>query len=348
MPILQDSDIADLVTGTLNDLGRMKFSQIAQNLTDYEVMSKWLRKDRVTFDDGRGIQRTLMHKLSGAASHVGLYQQDNVNVPELLTSISIPWVHARTYWIFERREMLMNKGKSLIVNIIKPRRLAAMIDMVEMLETRGWSLPTSSETELPYGIPYYIVKNATEGFNGGAPSGHSTVAGIDPDSISGGHYKNWTGTYLSVKKGDLIKTMRRGHRQTMWKSPVTAQEFRSEKGRRRRFYTNEPVLSDMEDVGEGQNENLGRDLAPMDNTMTFKRHPIIWSRKLDLDTENPVYGVDHEAWYPVVLKGDYLRESGTIQLSHINNNVFGVFVDLTYNFFCEDRHSQMVVYKATS
>ncbi len=84
MATLAAADIADLVAGTLRDLGPLKFQQIAQNLQYYEVFSKWFKKDKVAFDSGYGIQKTLMNKLDSSSSkHVGLLDTDQVNIPDV-------------------------------------------------------------------------------------------------------------------------------------------------------------------------------------------------------------------------------------------------------------------------
>jgi hypothetical protein len=343
MAVLQDQDIADLVAGTLKELGRMKFQQIAQNLQDYEVFPNWFKKDKVTFDSGIGIQRTLMNRLSGAARHVGLMDTDTVNITDLIDQLDVPWRHVQTNWAFIYQETLTNRGEALVFNVIKPRRAAAMIDLVEELENKAWASPASSSDKLnPFGIPYWIVKNSSTGFNGGAASGHTTVAGVSlTDSPT---FKNYTVTYEDVSKLDLIKKLRTAHRKVRFKSPVDIQDYRGGKGDRYRLYTNEEVFSTIEDVGEAQNENLGRDIASMDGfSMAFRGHPIRWVPKLDADTENPIYGVDHSTFMPVCLKGDYLRE-GAAKPAPNQHNVYQVFVDLTYNYLCFDRRRNFVAY----
>ena len=139
--ILKDSDIIDLVAGTLKELGRMKFQQIAQELQDYEVMQRWLKNDRVMFDSGIGIQRTLMYKQTRGARHVGLFQKDVVNVASVIKQMNIGWVHATNNWAFERRETLMNKGSALVFKVVEPRRVDCMLGLAEELEEKAWSLP---------------------------------------------------------------------------------------------------------------------------------------------------------------------------------------------------------------
>ena len=343
MPALQATDIGDVVLATLRELGRLRFQQIAQNLQDYEVFSRWFRKDKVAFDSGIGIQRTLMTKLSGAARHVGLLDEDQVNIPDILTNLKIDWRHAQTSYGFIYQEALMNRGKALIVDVVKPRRTAALIDMVEELEDKAWAAPTGpSDKTNPYGIKYWIVRNATEGFNGGVPSGFSDVGGVDLTEHP--NFKNWTGQYAAVSKTDLIRKMRKAHRNIRFKSPITVKDYRGGRGDRYRIYMNETTIAAFEDIGESQNENLGRDVASMDGTITFRNHPCIWVPKLDSDTADPVYMIDHSTFYPVVLKGDFLRESKAIQAPN-QHNVYQYFVDLTYNYLCVDRRRNAVFYK---
>lgn len=338
-------DIADLVAGTLRELGKLKFQQIAQNLQDYEVFSKWFKKDKVQFDSGIGIQRTLMNRLSGAASHVGLLDEDNVNITDVIDQLQIPWRHARTSWGFIYQETLMNRGEALVFNVIKPRRVAAILDLVEELENKAWgSAPSANNNTDPYGLLYWVVKNSSTGFNGGAPSGHTTVGGVSlTDSPT---FKNYTATYAltgGVSKADLMPKLRTAHRKVRFKSPVDIEDYRGGKGDRYRCYVNESMMTALETLGEAQNENLGRDLASMDGmTLTFRSHPIIWVPKLDEDTTNPFYFIDHSTFMPVCLKGDYLRESENRAPNQ--HNVYQMFVDLTYNYLCIDRRRNAVLY----
>lgn len=342
MAKLTAKDIVDLVASTLDDLGRLKFQNIAQNLQSYEVMSKWLKRDKLTFDSGIGIQRTLMNKLSGAAAHVGLLDEDKVNIPDVLDQMNVPWRHAQTSWAFIYQETLMNRGEAMILNVVKPRRASSLIDLADELEEKAWSAPDVADKTSPYGIPYWIVKNATTGFNGGLPGSHTTIAGVNlTDSPN---FKNYTAQYVSVSKSDLVKKLRTAYRKCQFKSPVTINDYRGSMGQRYRNYVNESLMSAFEDIGESQNENLGRDIASMDNTMTFRGNPIIWIPYLDADTTDPIYGIDHSVFYPVCLKGDYLRESEAMKAPN-QHNVFQIFVDLTYNYLCVDRRACYVMYK---
>ena len=97
-------------------------------------------------------------------------------------------------------------------------------------------------------------------------------------------------------------------------------------------------MSGIEDLGEAQNENLGKDIASMDGVMVFKRNPVIYVPKLDDNTDqtDPVYMLNMSTFYPVCLKGDYLRETEPEKAPN-QHNVFVIHVDLTWNVLCDDR-----------
>lgn len=350
-------DVADLVASILPDLDRMNWEQIAQDLQDYEMMSHWLKKDKIIFGDGIAIRKNLLTQLSGAASHTGITDTDDVDIPDLMDDITVPWRHAQTKWGYHyQTDILMNRGKSTINNTVKPRRVAAMLDLAKELEAKAWQVPNTTDKLNPYGLPYWIVFNATTGFTGGYPTGpdtvqHATIAGLDLNQSP--NFKNYSAQYASVSKVDLIPKMRTALRKTNFRSPVDRDEMSTPRGKDRRYYTDEATCSAFETIGEAQNENLGRDLAPytagsgngglqeVDGTLTFKKNPIVYVPQLDDTTvftaaTNPIYQIDHAVFYPYCLRGDYLRETGPVVAPN-QHNMYRVFLDLTYNFICVNR-----------
>jgi len=342
---LTDSDLVDLGKAVLKDLGRLKFNQIATTLQKYEVMSRIMRKDKVQFDGGNGIQRNIMVDHSNAAKQVGLFEEDTLNVGDVLAQMDIPWRHTTTNYAYERHEILVAQGDAeKVVDIIKVRRIDAMISLAKLMEEQFWSKPLTSADKLEvFGVPYWVCKNAATGFNGGDPAGFASGAG-NMAVADYPRWQNYTAQYTAVTKADLIKSMRKAYRQIQFESPVDIPDYRNGRGDQFRLYVNEDTLETMEDVGEAANENLGRDLAPFDDTITFRRNPIVWVPFLDDDTSDPVYMINFAWFYPVFLKGDYLRETDP-KIAAKQHNVFEVFVDCTWNLLCTDRRSQAVLSK---
>ena len=368
MAVITPQDVADLVASILPDLDRMNWELISPNLQDYEMMSHWLRDDKIVFGDGLYIKKNLLSQLSGAASHTGMTDTDDVDIPDLMDDIQVPWRHAQTKWGYHyQTDILMNRGKSTINDTVKPRRITAMIDLAGELEQKAWQVPNSTDKLNPYGLPYWVtynngttagVNNATPGFNAGYPIGpdnvaHTTIAGLNTNDSP--NFKNYTTNYAAVNKIDLLPKMRTALRKTNFRSPVTKEDMSTPRGNDRRYYIDEVTASAFETLGEAQNENLGRDLAPytggaggggvqdVDGTLTFKKNPLVWVPQLDDTTvfpttiaTNPIYQIDHAVFYPYCLKGDYLRESGPVVAPN-QHNMYRTFMDLTYNFICVNR-----------
>ncbi|HML73326.1 MAG TPA: phage major capsid protein [Anaerohalosphaeraceae bacterium] len=344
---MRDSQILDLITSTLHKMGKGKFTQIAQELHEYEVMGKLLTKNGgvQVIPDGMGLKEYLMTKRGGSFRWVDLFEPDSVNLVDVMAEMKVEWCHGTANMMYERRELLMNRGESRINNVFKPRRAGMMLDVADGLEGAFWDAPVAGNDKVPWGIQYWIVRNASEGFNGGAPSGFTTVGNVNLTKHPA--FKNYTNTYSAVSKDDLIKKLRKAHWQTRWKSPINMAEFQSETGQKRKLYCGYELLSDLEDIGEAQNDNLGRDLAPYDGQMTFRRHPIVPVDKLCYanDTAYPIYMIDTSTFKLFVLKGDYLRESDAEKAPN-QHNVYVVHVDLSYQTMCLNRRANAVLYKS--
>ena len=345
MATLTDADIADLLKSTTKALNKDKLQQIAQRYTRYELCDHILREDRIQQKGGTSIQYTLMTDHSNAAKMVGLYEVYVRNVANVLAQIEVPWRRATSNWSWERHEGLANRSPEKVVDHIKVRRADGILSLIELVEAQGWSKPTdSTDTKSLWGIPYWIVKSATAavGFNGGNPSGFSSCGGADVATYT--RWKNCTGTFSAYSKSDMVKKMRKAARITKFMSPKMMPQFSEQTSYDFRIYTNETVVSEMEDLGEAQNENLGRDIASLDGKILFHGNPIVYVPKLDDDTDNPVYMLDMSCIYFYVQEGDFFYEHDP-KAKEDQPNVWFTDIDLTCNMFCKDRRRQTVLYK---
>jgi len=346
MPTVEALDLGDLVATTLKDLGRFKVEQIAQTYQRYEVFPKWFKKDKMVIGSGHAIQRNLMNKHSSAARHVGLMDVDNVNIADVITQLTVPWRQCQTSWAIIYQETLMNRSPAKILDLIKVRRTDAMLSLIEELENTAWAAPSAATDETqPYGIPYWVVKAtaATPSFQGGSAFSDGVVAGVNLTTTP--NYKNWAGQYVSKTKADLVKKMRDMHWYTGFVSPVTMADYRGSMGDQYRVYCNRSTTSAFEEIGESQNENLGRDIASIDGfSLAFRGNPIRTIAKLEADTSDPVYFIDHSTFYPTCLEGDSFRESKK-EAPH-QHNIVQMFVDLSYNYVCVDRRRNGVLHVA--
>lgn len=378
MAAVTPEGIADLVTTTLPDLDRLNWEQIAQELQEYVVMRHWLRNDHVEIEDGITIRKNLMNNTGDSAAFTGITDTDQVDIPTVMAYITVPWRHCQTQWGWHyQTDALMNRGKSMIVKIIQPRRTGALLGKARILEQKAWTLVSPDNDLDPFGVPYWIpystdatvgwgsasiiAANPLGGFVGsGLPGTHMSVGGLTDMT----NFVPFSAKYAAVSKSDLFPKMRSGHRRTGWRSPIGKAEQESRVQMDRRYYLNDQSCTDFENIGEANNENLGRDLSPfnagaskdadvykVEGALTFKGHPLIYTPQLDdsattaaAGTSAPIYQIDHSCFKTYCLAGDYMRESAPEKVPN-QHNMWRVFVDDTLNFVCSNRRRQAVFSK---
>lgn len=339
--ILTDAELLDKVAGTLRSMNRPNWQNIAQQLQVYEVMGKWMKSDRMIEGDGRSIARWLMTNIPDACRHVGELEEDVVNLENLMDEMEVPFVKLTTNYPILRSEVEDNKGKSLIFNVLEPRRAARMLNVAQTLETTAWAAPDATDARKPWGVPYYVVKNATQGFNGGRPTGYTTVAGIDPTVVT--DWTNWTDAYVTASQTDLIYRLKLAMIRTRFISPISVPDNRRGLEQRFRIYCNVPSYLSIETLYRNQNQDLGWDLGPGDGNIVLKGHPFVPIPILDSDTSNPFYGLDMNTFYPVVKSGSNFRETGP-RWAPRQHDTLVVYVDHRYNYLCTDRSANFVLY----
>jgi hypothetical protein len=130
--------------------------------------------------------------------------------------------------------------------------------------------------------------------------------------------------------------MRRAFHLTNFKSPTIAKDLKDGPTSKYKLYTNVSVLTEYEDLATKSNDNIGSDMDPFHGNTTFRRVPLVYLPVLDADVDNPVYGVNHAMFYPIVMSGDWMREDGP-KSDIESHNVFTTFVDGTFQIFCKNR-----------
>ncbi len=345
MAALLATQLNDLVATTQRNLGKPKFTEIATDLQDHTAMPMLLNKNRVNLQSGIGVQWDVMVNHSGTAQNVGLGAQDNLNIVDTMVQAQADWRNTSANYSFIGQEIDMNREPERIVNLVQERRAACMISLAELMESNFWGPPVAlTDTVTPWGINTWLVKNASEGFNGGAPSGYTSI-GLNPTTYP--RWKNYTAQYVTVSKDDLIRKWRRASVFTKFKPPVDNLPTFNKGGPKFAYYTNYAVLGTMEEILEAQNENLGNDVASKDGAVVFRRADVMWVPKLEADTTNPVYGLDWSVFQTIVLSGWWLKETN-VPIYPGQHTVEAHFLDLTYQFVMRNRRSSFVIATGTS
>lgn len=347
---IQAADIADIVSTTLKDLGRLRFTDLGTDKVNFVAFQQLMTKERVVIDSGYEIQWNVVVRNSGSARSVGLFAPDATNVADVMKTASIPWRHITGNYSFDEREPVMGGGAAKIVDLVSVRRNDALTAIPELMEQQAWTNPGSVSSDDPVGIPYWVCYPgsgtsgmSTGGFLGGDPSGYSAGAG-GLASATYPRWQNYTGSYTSVTKQDLIRKWRRAARLTNFKAPTPGAPYGGAKDMG--FYTNNTVIELLEEVLEAQNDNLGNDLASKDGMVVFQRRPVEYVYQLDANAGNPVYGIDWSQMNWVVMQGRFLKEK--VVTAPNQHTVVNVHIDTTANLRCTDRRKQFVIGTGTT
>lgn len=336
---LQASQLNDLVATTQKNLGKPNFTEIATDFQKLTALRTLMQKNRVVLTSGTAVEWRVMVNHSGGASNVGIGASDVVNRVDTMAVASADWRNSTANYSLIGQEIDMNREPARIVDLVKEQRIASMIAVALLMEANFWGPPVAlADNVTPWGVNTWIVKNASEGFHGGAPSGYTTI-GLNPTTYP--RWKNWTAQYVSVTKDDLIRKLRHAATKTNFTPPVEGVPTFSD-GAAMGLYSNYATIGAMEEILESQNESLGTDVASMDGKVVFRRSPIDYVPYLDADTTDPVYGIDWGVFKTYVLSGWWGRETNVpVYPGQHTQSVH--FMDWCYQFIMKNRRTSFVI-----
>jgi hypothetical protein len=302
MPLMLDA-IDDFVATTQSKFMRHQWANLVHDFPDF-IATRLIAQRGVTEDGGKDIRWLIKKGTAGNAQTTGLFRQVTIGVDDNMLEASIPWRFQTTGYGYDQREDFFQSERETIVRQLLIRDVEARDDMVELQENLFWGSPSSSsDTDSLHGVTYWIVKDASTtpngAFNGGAPTGHTTVAGINPTTVP--RWRNWTGGYTTPNTDDLVKKIKRAMVNTNFKAPVPHKEVGFGKADRCMYADYDNVIEPLERLAETRNQNLGSDLAMYMGEVTIGRTPIKTSFWLQAnDTSYPVYGVDFGKFRPAM------------------------------------------------
>lgn len=323
-----------------------KFYQIASTYTDY-LAPQFMKADAEEVEGGTGFEWRVLTGNNGSARQTKPFASRSSNQSDNFVVASMPWRLTQWSWQYEYHQILANSGsRTKIVKFLNGERLKGHLAGLDHIEGQVWSAPTSSADDLNiWGVPYWVVSNATEGFNGAEPSGFSDRGGISSTTYT--NNKNWTGTYSAVSKTDLIKKIKRAALRTGFKIPsgFNVPNVANEKPRWQMFVGTDLKL-DLEIASEQQNNQLGNDLASTQDATTLNRMKFTHVPYLDNSSLTGVlYMLDRNSFGCKILAGDNFREKEP-EAYHENSDVMTVYTTVMWNMCCTEVRKQAVLYAA--
>lgn len=356
---IQIEQAVDLLTGTLAKFDKDVVEIALKNQTA-EIVNRWFKDDKKVVTGGDSVKFYLQLKRSNNASHTRLYDTDDVNIAQVISEGEVKWTHAKTAWAYDIRELAMNKGNpQRVFNILEAKVKAAIHDLVIELEEAAWRTPASSTDDLaPHGLPTWLVQadadTETGAFTGyvgdytlaaDTESAYSTVAGLACTATSNPYWANYYADHNNNIDDSLLRLLSKAFLNTNFETPTVASEALDPKSNFSNFrmYTSQDVILNLEAIARKSDDKVGFDLGKYAGATIFKGIPFKWIN--DLDTEltfvrgaDPIYGVNHNHFYPIVLADNNFRRTppSVVKGSH---NVLEGFIDLTYAYVCDNRRT---------
>jgi len=348
MPGVPTSFLLDLLSTTLEKLPEGEF-EVAFKYQTYPICDQWFRRDRRRVKSGHAISLRVQLKTNGSARHVLLYEPTPNAQVDTMAEIRADWVHAEAKMHYESHEIDMNRAPAKLVDLIRERRVAAYMDIADLIELRAFATPsTSTNVREPLGVPYwinYVDKNSTDytgGFVGkqavyGDGTTTTIVGGIDGSLPVNDRWRNFAGNITGMNMA-TIDMLRRAIRRVQFRPPTSVRDLYRGPSSMLRIYSNQDYADDYERlVNEGPDDRNG-DLNPFGGVLTFKRIPWIATASMDDLPFNPIFGLNHRHFFPYVLRDWWMREDEPLR-DRSQRHVFTVGIDCSYQFFCLNKRA---------
>lgn len=342
MPISPEN-ILDIAQRSRKSVTKREFVNLTTDRQKFFAMPWLLGREHTATEAGPGVEWKIMKDTEGTARATEYYEADDLKAKDVLANCLLTFRQVEASYVIDVRELTDAVSPEKILDAIMTKEHGMWMDLAEYLEAKFWSLVPASNTKDIFGLPYYVVKNATSGFTGSNPSGYSAVANVDSDVIT--RYRNWGGTYAALTEEDGLAAMIEMWRKTMFESPRRVPELAPGQSGSS-WYCNYVTWAALQREMRSRNDNHQTSLTWKDGQASVMDRIVEWVPYLDASTDNPIYKVDWSALDLVLKKGEVFRRTGPDKLSGMSHNEVASWVDLATVPRCWSRRALGVLYQA--
>jgi hypothetical protein len=350
---LLPTEIDDLVTTTYDTVWKKKkWVDLSQDKQFFTIADRYFRGSKMPMRSGPNLAFSIQHTSIGNTRYTAPYDDDQYGTGNQFAKGYQPWAQLTNNYTYDVTEQdFQSDDEMVILDYILGKEHGMYNDWFNFLENAFWTAPASSSVRpTPItGIPFWVQKNATEGFNGGDPSGFSGGAG----NIATGTYsrwKNYTGTFGGINRDDFVAKVRRARKLCNFQPAHSYPAANADP--KYVFYTTESVEEGCAKYLDYRKDNIGTDMGGTVKPM-FQGFPIEWvpaltgSSEVAYDSQNPFYGINWSTFVFAFLRGKEMVRSGPMTKDG-QHNVRAVHVDATCQLICNDRRSNFVLYQASA
>jgi len=347
MASLNLEQFGDLVELTVKKYIKSDYVSLLTDTTDHPAAKQLINKNRMNGDEAspEGVQWKVRMGTANSYEHITPTTPDRTQMSDDFQHASCPWRKTQVSYSFLEEQIDFNMGPLQIVNLVKAKEQGADFDWIEGMEEDFWSFPSAGDTNNYRSLPYWVVKNATEGFNGGTATGYSDTGGLSGTTWP--RWNNWSAQYTTISLDDLIKKCRTMAERTNFKPPVSGVPDLGATGPTRAYYTNLSVKQTFEDILDSRNDDLGTDIAKNDNETMFRKAPVEYVPMLNSDTTNPIYQLNWNV-FKLMVRQRWWQRRTVLKPWPGQRNQVAVFKDTYANFACYNRRLCGVIATGTT
>ncbi len=353
------SEVRDLLQTTQMNLPPKDEYAVLLKYSKYPICATWWAPGNAIMDTiNGGTSFSMRVRVANNGSFRWMFpgeRTDPTNV-DVMQTIQAPWCTGGAYFMILDYEVRANRNKKqALINLFKTRRGACYGDIAEGIEEHAWSTPSATNARIPWSIKYYIVPitstqvaaaastSVAFGFQGYVDAtlttaGVTTVAGMSPTTYA--RWRNWNGLWTNgdgiINEND-VEMISNMLLDTNIEGPELMTDGNKEDYRNLRFYTNRAILNGLSKRARSQNDQLGSNVAMYYGRPVINNIPIKYTPVLNDDTSNPLYLLNHDHMKPVVQQGALFLESEGINGGVEHHDVTVYFVDLQFNYICDNR-----------
>ena len=338
------ADALDIGFATLWDIRRKRPPLATYAYSTYQFFNTFFKGNVKTV--GKALEGHVTLDSEKNATHKGFWDADALIKKNISKRYRLGWALASGGMMWNLIEQIINSNPAAIYDVWQQQYDSCVKDMVEEVFSAIMTGRTDEDdTDRPYGISSWLslgTISTTGGFTGryGCYNDGDTAGAVfDKGGISGNTWADWR-SYFADHDGNiddsLLSILDEANLVLNFQPPTIPEKLPME---RVKFatYTSKNVITKLNTFYAKSDDNMGYHPHAHYGTPSFNRIPMVYCPPLDTANgsvwgTDPIFGINHDVIYPVILKG---MDFKIVKRPDSNrHNVMSLFMDLVYNVWC--------------
>lgn len=345
----------DIAYGTLQDI-RRRTPPLTYAYSTYSFWNSFWKSNVKTVGDV--LEGYITLDSEGNARHSGWWDDDSTVKKNINKRFTADWVHAEGSMAWNLIEMDINSSPARIYNAWEQQYNACCRDLVEEIFPVLFTGQTSSSDEnRPMGIGSILTigtDDSTGGWtgydghynDGSTPGATFNRYGLASSASSQSRWASWYADHDGDLDDSLLTILDGATMDLNFQAPIVPKGLPVDKCAFS-MYTTKNVRQKLNLFYAKSDDNMGYHPRSHFGVPTFNGIPMEYCPPLDTANTSvygtdPIFGINHNLLYPVVLKNWNFKI--TKRPDSNKHNVMTLFMDVVYQLWCENpRHAGFLI-----